>query len=305
MHKQHRQPGLHSWRRVLALALGLVLPAACGSSPAGTNPNTTGLAAFVSGVQTSYGTLASAQPTGTPPASNGGPIVTATAGNNAASATVSNGRTALVQLNAATPFQTVFASVIDGPLDGFYTLTLPAETTSAVIALQLGNTIPVNTFQTVFSVRTAAGQVGLPTSFANTVTAGGPPNMTQAGNWGYALTVHMPLNQNPDRQCSAPASGTTAVSSSGNFSIPFSVACEACSMTGTATGTIAGGTSVSGSVDVQLSGSDTGPGGCTHATNARPIPDPAPMSGICSSSSCFVNNTSTGSYDVSYILTPP
>src|SRR5262249_28425946 len=60
----------------------------------------------------------------------------------------------------------------------------------------------------------------------------------RAGTWSYTFAVSVPLNATPDQSCTAPAAGTTVISSDGVFSIPFSVACERCAMSGTVTGTI-------------------------------------------------------------------
>jgi hypothetical protein len=126
-----------------------------------------------------------------------------------------------------------------------------------------------------------------------------------AGTWSYALSVSVPLNATPIMSCVAQSSGTTIVSSSGTFSIPFSVACYACAESGTITGTIAP-TGVSGSVTASISGPISGPGGCS---NQQPTPSPAAMAGTCNSAGC---TASTGSnldpnlsFAVSYTLTPP
>lgn len=131
---------------------------------------------------------------------------------------------------------------------------------------------------------------------------GGTAGITvTAGTWSYSLTAEVPLpGGTGPTECAANPTGTTAVSSSGTFSIPYSVGCSNCSMTGTVTGTIVP-TSVSGSVTASTSGS-----GCS---NQAPTPSPASMSGTCNSTDCMVSTSQSQnpnlSYSVSYTITPP
>src|SRR5216684_3507225 len=173
-----------SWRssvRMLAPALGLVLLATCSKSSS--SPSSQSLTDFATGLQATDGTAAS-QSRGTPPAANGGPQAIVTASGTTSTATVINGGSSLVHLRAGVPFNQVFMSVIDDPLDGFFTLTLPAATTDTFVVVQLGRTIPVNTFQTVFSVRTPGGQFGLSAAIANTVNTTAATGQVQVSlNW--------------------------------------------------------------------------------------------------------------------------
>ena len=154
--------------RALAPAFGLALLAACSKSSS--SPSSQAVTDFTTGMQSSDGTSNGVLSShGSPPAASGGPALTATSSGTSSSATVINGGSSLVHLHSASSFSTVFMSVIDDPLDGFFTLTLPAATTDTFVVVELGRTIPVNTFQTVFSVRSAAGLVGTSASIANTV----------------------------------------------------------------------------------------------------------------------------------------
>ena len=74
--------------------------------------------------------------------------------------------TSLVNLRAASPFQTVYLQVIDDPLDGYWKLQLAAQTSDITIALKFGSTIPENLFQTVFSVALIFWAVPVPPQHA-------------------------------------------------------------------------------------------------------------------------------------------
>ncbi len=120
-----------------------------------------------------------------------------------------------------------------------------------------------------------------------------------AGTWSYAITANVPLNSSL-LSCVAQSAGTTAVSGSGAFSIPFSgLACSSCSMSGTITGTILGQTSVVGSATASISGS-----GCSSQQ-----PSPTPMSGTCGAAGtgtgCDVTLTGTITFGLSYTLARP
>lgn len=96
-----------------------------------------------------------------------------------------------MHLRAAQSFSQVFMSVIDDPLDGFFTLTLPVATTDTFIVVQFGRTIPVNTFQTVFSVRTPGGQVGASGTIANTVGTGATGQVQVQASWDVNSDVDL------------------------------------------------------------------------------------------------------------------
>jgi hypothetical protein len=147
---------------------------------------------FVTGVQATDGTVA-ARSSGAPPAANGGPAVTVNSDvGTSSSGTVASGGSSLAHLRASSPFQTVYVSVTDDPLDGYYKLTLPAATTDAFVIVKLGSSIPVNTFQTVFSVASASGVVGDKAQIANTVSTTAAATVNVTGQWiqtGNTLTL--------------------------------------------------------------------------------------------------------------------
>jgi hypothetical protein len=150
----------------------------------------------------------------------------------------------------------------------------------------------------VYYVRVFAVNGNLQSAPSNEVVV----TVTQAGIWSYALSVRVPLNATPITTCTAPAAGTMVVSGSGAFTIPFSVACERCAMSGTMTGTI-DGTHVSGTVTGSISGPIDGPGGCTNQQ-----PAPAQLSGGCTSGVGSLNGIilkCEGDNPFGFILTPP
>ena len=164
-------------------------PRRCKGSSS-TSPSSQAITDFVTAVQGTDGTAAVQTLTGTPPAASGGPSLTATAGS-ATSATVIDGGSSLVHLQATAPFTSAFVSVSDGPLNGFYTLSF-ASTTDVFIVLELGHTIPVNTFQTIFSVKTAAGLVSASASIANTVNTSAASGQVQVSvNWDALSDVDL------------------------------------------------------------------------------------------------------------------
>jgi len=139
-------------------------------------------------------------------------------------------------------------------------------------------------------------------SGGSTPTPTPTPVTVTAGTWGYAIRADVSLFNNGGsglQSCTAQSSGTTVVSSSGAFSIPFAgLTCSSCSMSGTVTGTIVQ-PGVSGSLAASTSGS-----GCSLF---QPMPSPAAMSGSCTSASCTVNlNPNIGqNFAFGYTLTPP
>jgi len=137
------------------------------------------------------------------------------------------------------------------------------------------------------------------TACSNTVSPTQPGVTVTAGTWNYVLSVQVPLPNPPGPSSCVPpnATGTTVVSSSGAFTIPFAgLTCSNCAMGGTVTGTVVP-TGVSGSVTASITG-----GGCSVQ---QPTPSPGAMSGACTSTGCSVGLTTIGSYVVSYTLTPP
>jgi hypothetical protein len=135
---------------------------------------------------------------------------------------------------------------------------------------------------------------GSPTSGASPTSG----STVSPGTWSYVISaLGVPLNS-PVRSCAAPdSSGTTLVSNSGTFSIPFSgLACNNCAMSGVITGTIVP-ERVSGSVTASISGS-----GCS---NQQPG-SPAAMIGSCKSTGCSVAlGSGQESFALNYTLTPP
>ena len=174
---------------MFAPIIGLVFLAACGNS---SSPSSQTLDAFATGLTSSDGAATAVESRGATPAANGGPAVTVTTSGTSSSATVINGGSNLVHLHTNSSFNTVYMSVIDDPLDGFYTLTLPASTTDTFVVVQFGRTIPVSTFQTVFSVKTPGGQVGASSSIANTVNTSGATGQVQVqASWDANTDVDL------------------------------------------------------------------------------------------------------------------
>jgi hypothetical protein len=165
---------------MLAPALGLVLLAGCKNS---SSPSSQSIDNFATGMTSSDGGVTASESRGSAPAASGGPAAIVTTSGTSSSATVINGGSSLVHVRASAPFNQVFMSVIDDPLDGFFTLTLPAATTDTFVVIQFGRTIPVNTFQTVFSVKTPGGQVGASSSIANTVSSGATGQVQVQASW--------------------------------------------------------------------------------------------------------------------------
>jgi hypothetical protein len=149
------------------LALAAMLFAAGCKSPSSPSASVT---SFVAGVTTSSTTpIQATQRAGAPPAANGGPPVTATGPQTA----VNNGGGAY-ELVSATPFLKAIVSVSTSAStapDGFFELTLPAETTSVSVVVSYGPSIP-SSFSARFQAVTAAGLVGPESVVPITLTAG-------------------------------------------------------------------------------------------------------------------------------------
>jgi hypothetical protein len=161
---------------ILATLAAALVVAGCSKSSSN-SPTSQQLSDFVGSVTTSDGSVTAALQRGSPPAANGGPAVTPTV-SGSSSVAVASGGSGLVTLRAASPFQTVNVSVIDDPLDGYFKLDLPVATTSTTIVLKLGPSVPVSTFQTVFSVALGTS-VGPSSSIANSVKT--PTNVVVGG----------------------------------------------------------------------------------------------------------------------------
>ena len=151
---------------ILAVLAAALVVAGCSKSSS-SSPTSQQLSDFVGSVTTSDGSVTASLQRGTPPPANGGPAVAPTVSGSSSAAVVSGG-SGLVSLNATSPFRTVNVSVIDDPLDGYFKLDLPVATTSTTILLKLGSSVPVSTFQTVFSVALGTS-VGPSSSIANSV----------------------------------------------------------------------------------------------------------------------------------------
>ncbi|MFI5360517.1 MAG: hypothetical protein ACHQ49_01000 [Elusimicrobiota bacterium] len=129
--------------------------------------------------------------------------------------------------------------------------------------------------------------------------ANGGGIVVSTGTWSYVLTASVPLPSNPGAKSCVPpnATGTTVVSSTGSFSFTFSgLTCDACTMSG-AIGGIVVPTGVTGAVAAVIVG--------TGCSSEQPTPNPAAMTGTCTSASCSVGLSATDSFAVSYTLTPP
>jgi fibronectin-binding autotransporter adhesin len=129
-------------------------------------------------------------------------------------------------------------------------------------------------------------------------TNGTPPvvPVVRAGTWSYSCRVGVFLSVSGAPSCEVPSSGTMVVSSSGAFSIPFSVACQSCAASGTVAGTIAGA-GVSGSVMESLSGPT-----CTNQPQTS-----AALTGSCAVSGGIIQNCqgNAPAADLNCTWTPP
>ena len=128
---------------------------------------------------------------------------------------------------------------------------------------------------------------------AGTDTTGDTGITVTPGTWSYAVVMEIPT---PGGHCEATGSGTTTVSSTGAYSITFpALSCGSCTMSASTTGTVTSA-SISGSVSAAIGGS-----GCS---NEQPTPNPASVSGKCTSTSCSAKTADADSFSVVYTLTP-
>jgi len=118
-----------------------------------------------------------------------------------------------------------------------------------------------------------------------------------SGTFTWAVTAHVPLpSGGAGGSCIATASGSTTVASNGSYSISFpALSCSGCTMTASTAGTITT-KSVSGTVNATISGA-----GCSAQ---QPTPNPATVSGTCSTTDCSAVNPDGESFSVAYTLTP-
>jgi hypothetical protein len=113
---------------------------------------------------------------GDPPPPSGGPAVTVTDRVD-----VAEGGTTQVDLDASAPFTTIFVSVEDGPVDGYFQIDLGSVAVqSATVELSLQASLPSDEFDFVFSVADADGNVGAPASTVAEVIGGTgePPDVS-------------------------------------------------------------------------------------------------------------------------------
>ena len=171
----------HRLSALLALAIG-TLAAACHKSP--TSPSGSAVAEYIASFTALSGPAAVRQG-GSPPFPTGGPTILATASSTAVGSGLD-----LVALKASAPFQTVYVSVggTGTGVDGFYKLQLAAATPNADLVLELARIIPVDSFQTVFSVASPSGAVGTSVSVQKTVQTASP-TVNVAGTWSGNLTA--------------------------------------------------------------------------------------------------------------------
>jgi hypothetical protein len=134
---------------------------------------------------TATGGATAVQETGAPPVANGGPAVTVTG-----SSTVADGGLTVVNVQASTPFQTVFVSIggTGASVGGFYKLQLPTATMSPDVVQGLSATIPVSSFQAVYSAAAPSGAVGPSASINTSVQATGP-TVSVTGTWTGTVTL--------------------------------------------------------------------------------------------------------------------
>jgi hypothetical protein len=171
-------------RGFVTLVSAALLVVACKSNPA--SPGTTQtVSQFVSSVMTAAGGATAVQENGAPPAANGGPSITVTG-----SSTVTDGGLAVVNIQGSAPFQTVFVSIsgAGSAVGGFYQLQLPTATTSTDVVQGLSATIPVSSFQAVYSVAAPSGPVGASASMNTSVQATGP-TVSVTGTWSGSVSL--------------------------------------------------------------------------------------------------------------------
>ncbi|HXT18258.1 MAG TPA: hypothetical protein VN706_21685 [Gemmatimonadaceae bacterium] len=118
-----------------------------------------------------------------------------------------------------------------------------------------------------------------------------------AGTWSYSLEEGIPLPGPTTKSCKATATGTAAVASDGTYSIAFpSLSCSGCTMSASTTGTVSS-SSINGTVTASISGS-----GCSAQ---GPTPNPAPVTGKCTSTNCSASTGDAANFAVDYTLNPP
>ena len=192
----------------VVLAAALFLLGACGDDD---SPSSLQVDEFVTGLSGTDGSSAS-RASGSPPASGGGPAVTATStGTSGSTASVIAGGSNLARLRAASPFQTVYLQVTASPVEGFYKLNLNAPTTDTSVVVSFGREIPESTFQTIFSVSPLNGSVGTSSSIANTVnTAGATGNVQVQASWDVNSDVDLHVVEPSGREIYFVDPGPTA-----------------------------------------------------------------------------------------------
>jgi hypothetical protein len=165
-------------RMRLALGFGLLLAVAgCRGTPLSIStlpltPTSTfpaGVAAFVQAVQTvEPSPVDGATKDGHPAVSAGGLAVTVTGEANV----VAGGAT-IAALNAATPFQKVFVTILNAGavIDGFYEVDLPAPVTDKTMLVRFVTAVPAPAFTVRFQVSTLTGVPGPAATIDSTVVS--------------------------------------------------------------------------------------------------------------------------------------
>lgn len=171
-----------SVRRIHQLLLGaaaVVVTLSCGDS---TGPSNS-VSQFVAAVSVAGGATASLQ-RGDPPATAGGPAVTATTPPSAIT-----GGSAQVSLTSGQQFSVVIVAVEGRP--DYYRLTLPASATSAQIVVTLSQDIPPGSFTLQFAAGTSATAIGTYAAWPVSVVTVGTGDVQVSVSWNTQADVDL------------------------------------------------------------------------------------------------------------------
>jgi len=233
---------LNRFLRTLGVLTTATVAIRCSSSSSPSNPTPTpaptptptlpAVTTVVTGVQAADGTQATQQ-TGTPPAANGGPTITATS-----SGTVIPNGTDFTQIQSGSQFQTVYVSVPNtsgiapadvgsarvGALDaatGYFQLRLPAPVTNALLLTNLANVSTGSRFTLAYAVANAAGLVG-PTVTSTKAVSGQSGGVQVGLTWDTASDVDLHV---VDPQGSEVYWGNATVASGGALDVDSNAGC--------------------------------------------------------------------------------